>query len=370
MTLSSARWSAERANAWQQANAWQCGFNYLPRNAVNFPDMWRADNFSPDLIRQELGWARDCGFNSLRTNLPFVVWQHDGAGLLERMEIFLSIASEQGLSVVFCPLDDCEFSGGDPSAGAPPAPVPGLHNSRAVGSPGRRWVMDRPLHHAVVYYVGALVDHFRSDARVLFWDLYNEPGNRMVFAKDGEHSFSQALEQHSMALMEAAFRRVRDIDPIQPLTVAAWHMPAPWEPTPTPYYQHPLDQAALEWSDLVSFHAYREPEILNRVLEQLAALGRPMICSEWMARHVNSTIENQLELFCRHNVHCYQWGLVRGATQTHLPWPDVVLRQQVPSERSDDTWFHDLLEPDGTPHRSEEIGLIRQCVDDGQQQRC
>lgn len=370
MTLNQARWPVERVAAWQQAFDWQCGFNYLPRNAVNFPDMWRAANFSPELIRQELGWARAVGFNSLRTNLPFVVWQHDRTGLLQRMEQFLAIAAEQGFSVVFCPLDDCEFSGSDPTAGAQPEPLPGVHNSRAVGSPGRRWVMDRAAHSAVVDYVAALVAHFRTDSRILFWDLYNEPGNRMIFTTRGERRYDQALEQHSMALMEATFRRVRDIDPVQPLTVAAWHMPAPWEATPEPFYQHPLDVAALEWSDLISFHAYREPAIMTSVIDQLAAWNRPLICSEWMARHVNSTIENQLDLLRRHRVHSYQWGLVRGATQTHLPWPDVMLRELQLNERAGAAWFHDFLDENGTPHDPEEARMIRQCVASGQLQRC
>ena len=46
---------------------------------------------------------------------------------------------------------------------------------------------------------------------------------------------------------------------------------------------------------------------------------RPVLCTEWLARHVGSVFEEQLPLFSAFNAGCYQWGLVRGKTQTTLP---------------------------------------------------
>lgn len=357
MNLKQARWQPDRVHQWHQQLGWQCGFNYLPRTAVNFVDMWLPDQFDPSLIRQELAWARQVGFNSVRTNLPFVVWQHDRDGLMRRLDQFLMAASSQGLSVVLCPLDDCEFSGDDPVFGPQASPQPGVHNSRAVGSPGRRRVMDSSCHEVVADYVADVLTVFGTDHRVVLWDLYNEPGNRMIFTAQGEHQYDPALESQALSLLETVFFRARSCAVQQPLTVAAWHMPAPWQPTPTPYYQHPLDQAALAWSDVISFHAYREPSTMRAVIDQLSSTGRPMVCSEWMARHVDSTIENQLPLLQERDVHCYQWGLVQGATQTHLPWPEVA-RQQ--TANADSGWFHDILHPDGSPRYPAEAALIRQ----------
>lgn len=358
MNLKQARWEPERVNQWHRQLGWQCGFNYLPRTAVNFIDMWLADRFDLPLIRQELSWARQAGFNSVRTNLPFLVWQHDRDGLMLRVDQFLAAAAEQGLSVVLCPLDDCEFSGDDPVYGPQPEPQPGVHNSRAVGSPGRKAVMDESCHEVVADYVADVLTVFGLDHRVVLWDLYNEPGNRMIFTTDGEYKFDQRLESKALELLETVFTRARSCTVQQPLTVAAWHMPAPWQPTPRPFYQHPLDQAALAWSDVISFHAYREPAIMQAVIDQLSAAGRPMLCSEWMARHVDSTIENQLPLLHEHDVHCHQWGLVQGAIQTHLPWPEVVRRQREDAQSSND-WFHDLLQPDGSPIYPQEVAVIQ-----------
>ena len=38
-------------------------------------------------------------------------------------------------AVMLCLFDDCEFSGEAPFWGAQPTPKPGVHNSRALGSP-------------------------------------------------------------------------------------------------------------------------------------------------------------------------------------------------------------------------------------------
>jgi hypothetical protein len=94
----------------------------------------------------------------------------------------------------------------------------------------------------------------------------------------------------------------------------------------------------------------------ERIIAWLAAHGRPMFCTEWMARAVTSRIADQLGLMRRRDVGCFHWGLVRGRTQTHLPWPAALLGG---GSHDGVTWFHDLLEPDGSPHDPEEIALIR-----------
>ncbi len=356
MDLKAQRWSPADCWQWHEALGWQCGFNYLPRNAVNFVAMWHPETFSTELIEQELRWAAACGFNALRTNIPFVLWETDRAGLLNRIEQFLAITDRLGFSVTLCPLDDCEFSGEPAHSGIQPPPVPGIHNSRAIGSPGRAVVMDATRHAAVADYVQGLMQAFGNDPRVSLWDLYNEPGNRMIFRDYGEEVYDEALEAQAHDLLQVVFEAAREVAPAQPLTVGAWHMPAPWEPTPVPYYQHPLDQAALSWSDVISFHAYRETSVVQAVIEQLTSYERPLICSEWMGRHVDSTLTDQLPILRKYHIHSYHWGLVQGLTQTHLPWPEVKRRRGV-----DEIWFHDVLHGDGSPYDADEIEVVRQC---------
>lgn len=82
-----------------------------------------------------------------------------------------------------------------------------------------------------------------------------------------------------------------------------------------------IDTDALAFSDVLSFHAYLPMQRTQRIIAWLSARGRPMFCTEWMARAVTSRIADQLALMRRHDVGCFHCGLVRGRTQTHLPWP-------------------------------------------------
>ena len=75
-----------------------------------------------------------------------------------------------------------------------------------------------------------------------------------------------------------------------------------------------------------------------------------------MARPLGSTFGAILPLLARENVGAVSWGLHRGRTQTHLAWDTW----QEPCEGEPDTWFHDILWPDGRPYIDGEIHLIRQ----------
>lgn len=349
------QWSKEKAWQWYREQPWLCGFNYLPRTAVNYTDFWEA--FDERIIEQELRWAQQVGFNSVRVVLSFIVWQADPQEMRRRFDRFLAIAASRGLSVVPCPLDDCGFSGTPPHLGPQPAPIPGVHNSRAHASPGRTIVMDKAQWPAIEGYVQDIVGNFAHDARVLLWDLYNEPGNRLIFTADGERLFDEALEDFSYELMLKLFAWARAIDPVQPLTVGGWHLAPSWTEERTDLHTHPIDWKAFALSDVVSFHAYCLPKRMGLVIEDLRRFERPLLCTEWMARHAGSRITEQLPLFAAEGVASYQWGLVKGRTQTDIPWP-AVLEQLDGQEDTASTWFHDLLYPDGSPYDASEVALI------------
>jgi hypothetical protein len=131
------RWSSERVGAWYDAQPWMLGFNYVPRTAVNWTELWQADTFDLTTIERELDWAQHIGFNALRTNLQYLVWQHDAAGMIARLDRFLGAAARRGLRTMLCLFDDCAFSGREPYLGRQDPPVPNLHNSGGAASPGR-----------------------------------------------------------------------------------------------------------------------------------------------------------------------------------------------------------------------------------------
>lgn len=348
------QWSTSQAQEWYQQQGWLCGFNYLPSTAINWTDIWQKETFDAPTIARELGWAAEAGYNSLRINLPFIVWGHDRDGLMARIDQFLTLADKQGFRTMLTLMDDCGFSGDEPYLGPQKMPVPGKHNSQAAASPGRDKVCDRDCWPQIEQYVRDVIRQFRRDPRVLLWDLYNEPGNRGIFATGTvEVLYDEKLERYAHELMENAFRWAREEDPEQPLTVCAWRLPP--EVENETFFQHPLDQAALALSDVVSFHAYTNTPRMVAIIGQLQKLGRPIFCTEWLARHVGSTIEEQLPLMYATHIAPYQWGLVRGKTQTWLPWP-VVMKESTDYCR---LWFHDVFEENGLPFSHKEMELVR-----------
>lgn len=355
------QWPKKKAWQWYNARPWLCGFNYLPRTAVNWTEMWQKETFDLPTIAQELGWAGEIGFNTLRVVVPFIVWQHDRDELWQRLNTFLDVAKENGLLAMICPLDDCEFSGGHPYLGPQKAPTPGVHNSQAVGSPGRNIVMDKSHWPAVEAYVRDIVSTYQTDTRIIVWDVYNEPGSSVIFKADGEHAFTTEIEQYSYELMLKVLAWTRESDPVQPLTIGGWRIS--WGDEDGDLQNHFVDMKAFEVSDIITFHAYCSPKRMKQVLRYLKeSYGRPIICTEWMGRQAGSRIQNQLPLFHQENVGCYQWGLVKGKTQTYIPWPGILA--DLPDYSVDtDEWFHDLFDSDGTPHSEEEIALIKALTD-------
>jgi hypothetical protein len=350
------RWTTAQAKDWWQGRPWVCGFNFLPSTAVNFIEMWHPDTFDLPTITRELGWAADIGFNAIRVNLHFLGWVNDPDGTLERLDQVMTVADGLGIDTIPCLFDDCGFGGDEPVWGPQSDPIKGIHNSRAVASPGRAIVLDPAQRDNLQNYVRALVQHFRSDPRILFWDLYNEPGNRMTFGDGDFEHYSSTLEDGALSLMESCFEWARAENPTQPLTVAAWTTPLPGDDSHP--YQTRIDRSALLHSDIITFHAYWNRERVSQFIDFLTVLDRPILCTEWMARAVDSRISDQLELFHNRLVGCFQWGLVKGRTQTWLPWPDELVKAHG-GEADSDIWFHDLLHEDGSPYDTREIETIR-----------
>ena len=326
------RWSPEKANAWYARLGPVRGCNYLPRTAVNSTEMWQADTFDANTIDQELAWAARAGYNSVRVFLQYVVWQQDPAGLRGRIDRFLAIAAKHRIGVMLVPFCDCAFAGREPYVGKQDEPVPGVHNSAWVPSPGRKRVTDRAAWPGLETYVKDLVGSFGRDKRVWVWDLYNEPGN----SKMGEKS---------LPLVEASFAWARSASPSQPLTVGPWA-----------HFGSRMSKRFMELSDVVSFHGYDDVNGLRAKIRICQAYRRPVICTEFLRRGVGNTFAAVLPLFAERRVGWYNWGLVAGRTQTYMPWGSKK------GEPMPKVWQHDMLHPDGRPFDPAEVELIRKFV--------
>ena len=83
--------------------------------------------------------------------------------------------------------------------------------------------------------------------------------------------------------------------------------------------------------------------------------GRPLFCTEYMARGNDSTFEDILPIFHRHRVAAYNWSFVNGDSQTIYPWDSWAKAYS----EGPDPWFYDIFRRDGTPYRAKETRLIR-----------
>lgn len=337
------KWSIEQINAWYAAQPWPVGCNYVPSDAVNSVEMWRKDTFNPTLIRKELTRAAEIGMNTVRVFLSYVVWKEEGAVFMDTFETFLHIANECGHRVMPILFDDCAFDhGADPVYGPQPEPVPGVHNSRWVPSPGFKIQDDVSQLVFCKAYVDELVGTYRNDPRILAWDLYNEPGNSQ-----------RGL--HALPLLQYVFKWARENDPDQPLTSAIWY-------TDSSHSYDILNHLLLELSDIVGLHCYTPHTSV--LLDKYAVYKRPIFITEWMHRPNGNTILNTLPLFYEQKIGIWNWGLYQGRCQTHLSWATMSGNATPTADKntqsSDTLWQHDLLYPDGTPYMQEEIDLMMQ----------
>ncbi|OBH87789.1 1,4-beta-xylanase [Mycobacterium scrofulaceum] len=339
------RWPAERANRWYQAQGFLVGSNYITSNAINQLEMFQPDTFDPRRIDAELGWARFYGHNTARVFLHDQLWAQDQRGFQTRLAQFVDIAARRRIKPLFVFFDSCWDPA--PRAGRQRAPTPGVHNSGWVQSPGAERLGD-PRYAAVMRdYVTGVLTQFRSDDRILGWDLWNEPDNPAKQYRSTERSDKEQLVGN---LLPQVFRWARAVDPSQPLTSGVWR--GDWG---QPQGRSAISDIQLANSDVVTFHSYAEPAGFESRIGELAPLGRPMLCTEYMARPRGSTVEGILPIAKRHNVGAINWGLVAGKTQTYFPWESW----DHPYTAIPKVWFHDLLRPDGRPFQDTEALTTR-----------
>jgi len=343
------RWSEQTANAWYAQQPWLVGSNYVPKSAINELEMWQEATFNPEEIDREFTWAEAMGMNTMRVFLHDLLWQQDAAGFQKRIDRFLTIASRHHIRPMFVLFDSCWDP--QPHLGPQHPPIPGVHNSGWVQSPGAAALADANQVPRLKAYVQSVVGAFAKDDRILAWDIWNEP------SADNLGSYPKLELKNKTALVTAllpqAFQWAREANPVQPLTSGVWAV----DTSPDGANLGELQQIQLRESDIITFHNYSWPEYFKREVAWLKKHNRPVICTEFMARSVGSTFDAVLPIAKEERVGAINWGFVAGKTQTYLPWeswqhPYILSQPPV--------WFHEVLHPDGTPYRQAEVNLIRQ----------
>lgn len=341
------RWTAQQANDWYGREPWLVGSNYIPAYAANELEMWQAETFDPKRIDKELGWAEGLGMTTMRVFLHDLLWKQDSEGFKKRIDIFLGICAKHKIKPLFVLFDSCWDP--NPKLGPQPKPRPGIHNSRWLQSPGAAALQDPTQYPRLEEYVKGVVGAFGHDERVLGWDIWNEPDNTNDSSYGREEPKNKV--QLVLALLPQAFAWARDAHPVQPLTSGVWH--GDWS---NPAKLEPMAKEQLEESDVVTFHNYSVPNDFEKHVKLLEQYGRPIICTEYMARGEKSTFEGILPIAKQYKVGAINWGFVAGKTQTYLPWDSW---KQPYVYRSPTVWFHDIFYENGKPYRPAEVAFIR-----------
>jgi hypothetical protein len=327
--LQDARWPVERAKSYMERHGVIKGVNYVPAYCHSYIEMWQ--NYREPAIRQELMWARDIGINSLRIFICTAQYQTRKDECYKNIDRFLGLCEEMGMTVMFTFQPNRMMTPGT-AAGENPFITklrPGVHDGgwdyeNSTHDPAH-WGANWQDIHDCVYET---LTRYKDDKRIMVWDLYNEAWNKA--GKLVEHVFSAA----------------READPSQPLT-ACW--------------------MSLDISDVTTFHCYERPGqsgkptdwdenviTFEEEIKRVLSTGRPILCTECLARSFGNELAAFLPFFAEHNIGWYIWGLCAGTAQYHYPWN---WPEGSPEPKR---WFHCILYPDGSAYDPSELLLIKE----------
>ncbi|HMJ20698.1 MAG TPA: hypothetical protein VK513_02275, partial [Terriglobales bacterium] len=268
------------------------------------------------------------------------------AGFLRRMDQFLQVADKHHIRIMFVLLDSVWDP--YPKLGKQRDPKPHVHNSGWVQAPGAEILKDETRwDRELKPYVVGVIGRFRNDRRVLLWDLMNEPDN-----ENGSYKAQELANKAEVALrlLREEWKWARSAMPSQPLSSGVWK--GDWSS------DDKLSEMAslqLQNSDVITFHSYGPPDEMKRSVAALRRFGRPIVCTEYMARPRGSTFAAILPLLKQEKVGAYNWGFANGKSQTIYPWDswEKTYTGEPP------VWFHDIFRRDGSPYDIQEVTLIR-----------
>ena len=349
-----ATWSSERAWDWYNRRPWIRGCNFMSSDCANRIDQWQAYGFEKrfETTQRELALVAQTGYNAIRIILEYFVWEKEHDGFMERLERTIDAAAQNGISCVVVLDNDCmppkeealkRMHLGEQSVDW------GYHGGRKVSQHGSLEeagfsLFDEP-EYAEKYdrFVREIVTRYKDDERILMWDVFNEPGNS---------------KRNSLSLprLQREFEILREIDPIQPLTVGVWTTPGNIDALSE------IERFGLDNSDIISYHNYGPYTDNILILNHLKQLGRPIINTEWLGRCFGNTVEEMFPLFFLERVGCFNWGFVAGKYQTYEMWEgmwDAYYKDPEHVSWDFDKWFHDLYRPSLHPYNPNEIRMIR-----------
>jgi hypothetical protein len=175
------------------------GSNYTPAYAVNQVQFWH--DFRPEVVEKELAAARKYfGISTLRVYLHNINFDEDRKNFMANIERFLEICGRHDIRPGFVFFDGCHRHEGI-FLDKPTEPVYGFHNSRWAQCPQARDIDPDDLEKFKPY-VQEIIRPYRTDERVLFWEIHNEP---------------PPGDAYRDRLKRAAYAWAKELKPIQPV---------------------------------------------------------------------------------------------------------------------------------------------------------
>ena len=350
------QWSREKAWQWYDAQPWIRGCNYMPASAANRLDMWQeyGSDARFEEMDRELALAESIGFNTVRVLLEengFGAWYYEHDDFMKNFERFLALCAKHGIRAIVALGNDCSRPR---QLWSIPKPGPqtfdwGYHGGRKLsqhgsfpGAIGFISADDPALKPKFFAMCEEVMARYRDDRRILFWNIWNEPGN------NGRQKVSVPLVRE---MFELAWR----IGVTQPCAADLWTGSAEVDPDTA-------EGVAAALSDIVSFHSYSplaDQRSYARALKD--RFGRPLVNTEWLARIGGCDVQDCYPFFAQERIGCTCWGFVAGKYQTYEPWEMMWRRiEQGRGKHFKMTkWFHDLFRPSLRPYDPEEISIIR-----------
>ena len=352
-------WTKEKAWAWQDAQPWYRGCNYMPVSAANRVDQWQSygseERFAE--VEREFALAKEIGFNAMRLIIEwqgFAVWLQEPDAFRANFERYLALMEKYGLKAFVVLGNDCsrpKFMWTMPKLGEQEYDV-GYHGGRrktqhgGFSEPGYL-IVDEPEYREKFFaFCRELVTKYAHDGRVVMWELWNEPGagNRGMM---------------SAQILKDLFALCWEIDPDQPLSANLWSRSTGLvlqgkDP-------HPVEKLAMDLSDVITYHGYVDIERQVRLCDELAKRwGRPLYNTEWLLRIEGCDFPDNYAFMARRKIGALNWGFVNGKYQTHEPYEPCWRTKFEYGGRGDPTkWMHDLFRISHHPYDPYEIAVAR-----------
>jgi len=282
---------------------WVQGAVFVPTNCVNEAQQW--DEYDPAINDRELHYASVYGINVVRVYLHYYVYLKKRDSLLASIGDFLGRADRYGIRTEFVFFDDCwnQPPANLLSAGYRyPAPIPGVHNSQWLVSPGEEVRTHYEAHRSrLKAYVQDIVSAHRADPRVAFWEIYNEPNT----------------SEATVRLEKDALGWIRETGTLIPVTATG------------------REFSGGPYSDFPSWHEYGGYEVLGD--------GRSL-CTECMNRQ-GQGVPGIVGHF-RGRVGYIMWEYGIGRDNCRFAWDE---NREHPRKDETPTPFHGIVYPDGHP---------------------